>query len=77
MSTQIVIKQALNSKEFNDVRCRQSTGSSKCHALPDTILYPPMPNSEASDLHIFVGFLWIILLMEIPSLAMSKKEVVR
>jgi hypothetical protein len=77
MSTQIVIIHAINSSEFNEVLSRQSIGISNRHASPEVMLYPPKPNSEASDRYIFVGFLYTILLMEIPSLAMSKNDIVR
>lgn len=45
-SIQMLITQAMNSSEFIDVRRRQSTGSSKRHAIPVVMLYPPRPNSE-------------------------------
>jgi hypothetical protein len=63
MSTQIVMTQAMNSKEFSEVRSRQSTGSSNLQADPEVNLYPPNPNSDASDLYIFDGFLNTILLI--------------
>jgi len=49
MSIQIVIKQAMNFNEFNEARSLQSKGILKCQACPDIKLYPPMPNSEASE----------------------------
>jgi hypothetical protein len=41
------------------------------------ILYPPIPNSEASDLRIIVGFLKTKLFIEIPFFASSMKAKMR
>jgi hypothetical protein len=39
----------MNSREFSEVWSQQSIGSSNCQACPDVMLYPPIPNSDASD----------------------------
>jgi len=77
MSTQIVMTQAMNSKELSEVRSRQSTGSSNLQADPEVILYPPNPNSDALDLYIFDGFLNTMLLIGIPLFARSSKDSIR
>jgi hypothetical protein len=72
-----VITQAINSKEFNDVHRQHDKGSLNLQALPVMMLYPPIPNSDASDLSIIVGFLKTKLFMDIPFLASSMKARVR
>jgi hypothetical protein len=68
MSIHIVITLAINSSEFRDVRSRQLIGNSNLQAEPVAKLYPPTPNSEASERYICVGFLKTILFIDIPSL---------
>jgi hypothetical protein len=73
-SIQMLITQAMNSSEFIDVRRRQSTGSSKRHATPVVMLYPPRPNSEESEQYTWVGFLKVRLFIGTPLKAESRKD---
>jgi hypothetical protein len=58
--------QAINSKEFIDVRKRKFNGSSQRHAYPEIGLYPPIPNSHASDLNMCVGRRYVMLFKDTP-----------
>jgi hypothetical protein len=49
MSTQMVITLAMNSNELRDDRNLKFIGNSNLQALPDMRLYPPIPNSDASE----------------------------
>jgi len=64
----------MNSKELIDERKRQSIGSSIHQATPDRILYPPMPNSEASERYIKSGFLNTRLFNDNPLAALLRKS---
>lgn len=66
ISIHMVITQAINSKEFIEVRKRKFNGSSHRHAFPEIGLYPPIPNSHASDLNMCVGRRYVMLLKDTP-----------
>ncbi len=64
--TQAINSKAINSKEFIDARKRKFNGSSQRHAYPEIGLYPPIPNSHASDLNMCVGRRYVMLLKDTP-----------
>jgi lipid-A-disaccharide synthase-like uncharacterized protein len=76
-SIQIVITQARNSRELSVTRNLRWVGISNRHAKPELILYPPIPNSEASKRWKVVGFLNTTLFIDIPLTASYKNEIDR
>jgi len=63
-----------NSNEFKEDLNRQSTGSSSRQVIPETILYPPIPNSDALDRYTMVGLRKTKLLRDTPRAAYCKKD---
>ena len=69
----IVITAAMNSSRLIDNLPRCSIGISYRHAKP-SLLYPPKPCSQASERHIVVGSVKVMLLISFPlQLALSRR----